>query len=84
MRLTLHLVASTGIPKEPQFNVLEEGDIEEAINAAGAIGDDRLQRMSGRRINPDSFTHGSSTQRMEWFQRGLKSGDLKNCNSFGS
>ena len=67
-----------------QFNVLEEGDIEEAINAAGSIGDDRLQRMSGRRINPDSFTHGSSTQRMEWFQRGLKSGDLKNCNSFGS
>lgn len=67
-----------------QFNVLEEGDIEEAINAAGAIGDDRLQRMSGRRINPDSFTHGSSTQRMEWFQRGLKSGDLKNCNSFSS
>ncbi len=67
-----------------QFNVLEAGDIEEAINAAGSIGDDRLQRMSGRRINPDSFTHGSSTQRMEWFQRGLKSGDLKNCNSFGS
>jgi predicted metalloprotease len=67
-----------------QFNILEEGDIEEAINAAGSIGDDRLQRMAGRRINPDSFTHGSSTQRMEWFQRGLKSGDLKYCNSFKS
>ena len=67
-----------------QFNVLEEGDVEEAINAAGSIGDDRLQRMSGRRINPDSFTHGSSKQRMEWFQRGLQSGDLKNCNSFRS
>ncbi|SEA93802.1 hypothetical protein SAMN05660964_02880 [Thiothrix caldifontis] len=67
-----------------QFNILESGDIEEAINAAGSIGDDRLQRMSGRRINPDSFTHGSSTQRMEWFQRGLKSGDLKSCNTFGS
>jgi len=67
-----------------QFNILEEGDIEEAINAAGSIGDDRLQRMSGRRINPDSFTHGSSTQRMEWFQRGLKSGDLKYCDSFKS
>lgn len=66
-----------------QFNMLEQGDIEEAISAAGAIGDDRLQRMSGRRINPDSFTHGSSDQRMEWFQRGLQSGDLKNCNSFG-
>ncbi|QQZ30291.1 zinc metallopeptidase [Thiothrix subterranea] len=67
-----------------QFNILEEGDIEEAINAAGSIGDDRLQRMSGRRINPDSFTHGSSVQRMEWFQRGLKSGDLKYCDSFKS
>jgi predicted metalloprotease len=67
-----------------QFNMLEEGDIEEAINAAGSIGDDRLQRMSGRRINPDSFTHGSSVQRMEWFQRGLKSGDLKYCDSFKS
>lgn len=67
-----------------QFNILEEGDIEEAINAAGSIGDDRLQRMSGRRINPDSFTHGSSLQRMEWFQRGLKTGDLKYCDSFKS
>lgn len=67
-----------------QFNVLEEGDIEEAINAAGSIGDDRLQRMSGRRINPDSFTHGSSKQRMEWFTRGLQSGDLRTCNTFRS
>lgn len=67
-----------------QFNVLEEGDIEEAISAAGAIGDDRLQRMSGRRINPDSFTHGSSRQRMEWFQRGLRSGNLRDCNTFGN
>lgn len=67
-----------------QFNVLEDGDIEEAINAAGSIGDDRLQRMSGRRINPDSFTHGSSKQRMEWFTRGLQSGDLRSCNTFRS
>lgn len=65
-----------------QFNVLEAGDIEEAINAAGSIGDDRLQRMSGRRANPDSFTHGSSSQRMEWFTRGLQSGDLRSCNTF--
>lgn len=65
-----------------QFNVLEEGDLEEAINAAGAIGDDRLQHMSGRRINPDSFTHGSSKERMEWFRRGLQSGDLADCETF--
>ncbi len=67
-----------------QLGLLEEGDIEEAIKAAESIGDDRLQRMSGRRINPDSFTHGSSQQRMEWFQRGLKSGSLNDCNTFGS
>lgn len=67
-----------------QLNMLEQGDIEEAVTAAEAIGDDRLQRMSGRRINPDSFTHGSSHQRVEWFQRGLKSGNIQDCNTFGS
>ncbi|MFN3785251.1 MAG: neutral zinc metallopeptidase [Thiothrix sp.] len=67
-----------------QFNVLEEGDLEEALNAAASIGDDRLQRLSGRRVNPDAFTHGSSKQRREWFTRGLQSGDLRNCNTFRS
>lgn len=67
-----------------QHNILEDGDVEEGINAAAAIGDDRLQRMSGRRINPDSFTHGSSRQRVEWFQRGLQSGDLRQCDTFAS
>lgn len=67
-----------------QLNMLEQGDIEEAVTAAESIGDDRLQRMSGRRINPDSFTHGSSQQRVEWFQRGLQSGNIRDCNTFGS
>ena len=64
------------------MHILESGDVEEAINAATAIGDDRLQKMSGRRVNPDSFTHGSSQQRMEWLQRGLQSGDLRQCDTF--
>ena len=64
------------------MHILESGDIEEAVNAAASIGDDRLQKMSGRHINPDSFTHGSSRQRMEWLQRGLQSGDLRQCDTF--
>lgn len=67
---------------QSQLNWLDNGDIEQAIQAASSIGDDRLQRMSGRRVNPDSFTHGSSRQRAEWFQRGLQSGDLRQCDTF--
>jgi hypothetical protein len=62
--------------------ILEEGDIEEALNAASAIGDDRLQRMSRGYVTPDSFTHGSSGQRVRWFKRGLESGDIQDCNTF--
>jgi len=61
---------------------LEEGDIEEGLTAASAIGDDRLQRMQGNRVAPDRFTHGSSEQRVEWFRRGLQSGDPNTCNTF--
>ena len=61
---------------------LEEGDIEEGLNAAAAIGDDRLQRMQGGRVAPDRFTHGSSEQRLEWFRRGLQSGDPNVCDTF--
>jgi predicted metalloprotease len=61
---------------------LETGDIEEGLNAAAAIGDDRLQRMQGGRVAPDSFTHGSSEQRVEWFRRGLDSGNPAACNTF--
>ena len=61
---------------------LEEGDIEEGLNATAAIGDDRLQRMKGGRVAPDRFTHGSSQQRMESFKRGLDSGDPKVCDTF--
>jgi predicted metalloprotease len=63
---------------------LEEGDIEEGLRAAAAIGDDRLQQMSGGRVVPDAFTHGSSAQRVEWFRRGLQSGNPDSCNTFGT
>jgi predicted metalloprotease len=63
-------------------SILENGDVEEGLKAAAAIGDDRLQRMSGRSVNPDSFTHGSSAQRVEWFNRGFKSGRIEDCNTF--
>ena len=61
---------------------LEPGDAEEALRAAAAIGDDRLQRMSTGRVAPEQFTHGSSEQRMEWFRRGLESGDPERCDTF--
>ena len=61
---------------------LETGDVEEGLAAAAAIGDDRLQRMSGTRVAPDMFTHGSSAQRVEWFRRGLQSGDPAACDTF--
>ena len=62
--------------------ILEEGDIEEALNAASAIGDDRLQQQGRGYVTPDSFTHGSSAQRVEWFRRGISSGNLEQCNTF--
>lgn len=62
--------------------ILEEGDIEEALNAASAIGDDRLQQQGRGHVTPDSFTHGSSAQRVEWFRRGFTSDTLEHCNTF--
>lgn len=67
-----------------RHQVLEPGDIQEGLAAAAAIGDDRLMENAGRRITPDSFTHGSSAQRREWLQRGLESGDPSACNPFGA
>ncbi|GAC1329766.1 MAG: neutral zinc metallopeptidase [Beijerinckiaceae bacterium] len=64
-----------------KWHILEQGDIEKAINTAQAIGDDRLQQGQGR-VVPDSFTHGSSQQRVQWLQRGLQSGQIDSCNTF--
>ena len=63
--------------------LLEPGDIEEGLNAASAIGDDRLQKSSRGYVAPESFTHGSSEQRMRWFKRGYDSGDVNSCDTFG-
>ncbi len=65
-------------------DVMETGDLQEALNAAEAIGDDRLQQQSQGRVVPDSFTHGTSQQRYTWFKRGFDSGDPAQCNTFGS
>jgi predicted metalloprotease len=66
-----------------QRQILEQGDVEEGLNAAAAIGDDRLQRQGGGRVSPESFTHGSSAQRVDWFRRGLSDGTVESCNTFG-
>ncbi|MCU7852853.1 MAG: neutral zinc metallopeptidase [Candidatus Thiodiazotropha sp. (ex Monitilora ramsayi)] len=64
--------------------LLESGDIEEGLTAASAIGDDRLQKQSQGYVSPDSFTHGSSAQRVQWFKIGLRQGDLKACDTFSA
>lgn len=67
-----------------QQGLLEQGDFEEAIRAANAIGDDRLQSRSQGYVVPESFTHGSSKQRMEWFTKGFSSGDIRQCDTFSA
>lgn len=69
---------------QAQFGTLERGDIEEAMNAAAQIGDDTLQRNAGQRVRPESFTHGTSAQRQDWFMAGYQSGDIGECDTFGA
>lgn len=63
---------------------LEDGDVDEALAAAAAVGDDRIQQRSGQRVDVDGFTHGSAAQRAEWFRRGLSTGDPRSCDTFSS
>jgi predicted metalloprotease len=65
-------------------SILEAGDLEEGLGAAAAVGDDRLQRQGQGYVVPDSFTHGSSEQRMRWFQRGFQSGAIEDCDTFNT
>jgi hypothetical protein len=65
-------------------HIIEQGDVEAAMNAASAVGDDRLQQQSRGVVVPDAFTHGSSAQRVRWFRRGLDSGDTRQCNTFAA
>lgn len=82
VRMELQADCLAGIWANDNKRVLERGDIEEGLNAASAIGDDRLQKQSTGRVVPESFTHGTSAQRVEWFKRGIKSGNLAACNTF--
>jgi len=63
-------------------NILEQGDVEEGLNAAAQIGDDRMQKRARGHVVPEGFTHGSAEQRVQWFRRGLESGELKQCDTF--
>jgi predicted metalloprotease len=76
-----HQAAQSGRAAQGRVE-LERGDLEEGLNAAAAIGDDRIQRMSGGRVAPDRFTHGSSEQRVTWFRRGFDAGDYRACETF--
>jgi uncharacterized protein len=65
-----------------QRKLLEDKDVQSGLRAAAAVGDDHIQKMSGSRVSPESFTHGSSQQRMDWFNRGLQSGEVAKCDTF--
>ncbi len=65
-----------------QRNILESGDVEAGLNAAAAVGDDRLQKSAGHSVNQETFTHGSSAQRVQWFQKGFTEGTVQACNTF--
>ena len=69
---------------EERLGIIEPGDLEEAMNAASQIGDDTLQREAGQRVRPDSFTHGTSEQRMRWFREGYRGADMAACDTFGT
>lgn len=83
VRMELQADCLAGVWARDNKNILEQGDIEEGINAATAIGDDRLQKRSQGYVVPESFTHGTSAQRVEWFRRGVQTGDIRQCDTFG-
>lgn len=82
VRVELQADCYAGVWAAQNRNRLEPGDIEEGLRAASAIGDDTLQRQAGGRVRPESFTHGSSEQRMRWLRRGLETGDPAQCDTF--
>ena len=86
VRLELQADCYSGVWARSVFEAgdLEKGDVEEAIRASGAVGDDRLQRRSTGQVNPDSFTHGTSEQRTSWFNRGRETGEPGDCDTFSA
>ena len=84
VRMELQADCFSGVWARDNRHILEQGDIEEGLNAASAIGDDRLQKRQQGYVVPESFTHGTSAQRVRWFKRGLESGDIRSCDTFGA
>ena len=82
VRMELQADCYAGVWAHDNAKILDQGDIEEGLNAASAIGDDRLQRQSQGYVVPDAFTHGSSAQRVQWFKRGIDTGDMNQCDTF--
>ena len=83
VKMELQADCYAGVWANRDTNLMEAGDLEEGMRAAEAIGDDTLQKAAGQRPVPESFTHGSSAQRMQWLRRGLDSGDPAQCDTFG-
>ncbi|MGB5779384.1 MAG: neutral zinc metallopeptidase [Allopontixanthobacter sediminis] len=84
VRMELQADCYAGVWAGRNRNLIEPGDMEEGMTAASAIGDDALQRSSGQRVSPESFTHGTSAQRTEWLKRGLQTGEVAQCDTFAS
>ncbi|NNE21959.1 MAG: zinc metallopeptidase [Rhizobiales bacterium] len=84
VRMELQADCFSGVWAHDNKRLLERGDIEEGLNAASAIGDDRLQKRQQGYVVPESFTHGSSAQRVRWFKRGLETGNIRSCDTFGA
>jgi uncharacterized protein len=84
VRLELQADCYAGVWAREVFDQLEPGDLDEAFRASEAVGDDRLQQQAGRRVDPDSFTHGSSAQRRAWFERGQGRGEPADCDTFSA
>jgi predicted metalloprotease len=84
VRLELQADCYAGVWAATVFDKLEAGDLEEAMTASAAVGDDRLQQQAGRTVDPDSFTHGSSAQRRAWFERGRARGEPADCDTFSA
>ena len=86
MRLELQADCYAGVwgHSTQQRDILEPGDVEEALGAAAAVGDDRIQKQATGRVNPETWTHGSSEERARWFRTGFESGDVNRCDTFNS
>ena len=84
MELQADCLAGIWAKSTEQRQILEAGDVEEGLGAASAVGDDRIQKMTTGRVNPESWTHGSSRERVGWFQRGMSSGSLAACDTFSA